>query len=271
MKLVIMTGSGPEHVYVTRALCDAFGSQVAAIVTAEPRRRSLLKRWRRYRRRYSLRQIASRIVVKLYTRLMRRQHRRSQVAARILSQPESHTTLPRPGLRRVFGGYNSADCVRFLDQIHPDVIAVYGTSMISKKVMSHARVAILNMHTGMSPRYRGSNTVFWALHNGEPEWVGATVHILTDGLDAGPVLATARTPIAADDDEHSLFFKTVRVGADAYVGAIRRVMNGTARAVPQNLSLGREYRSVDRTLAAELRVKRMIACGLLRRFSADRQ
>jgi methionyl-tRNA formyltransferase len=89
--------------------------------------------------------------------------------------------------------------------------------------------------------------------------------VLEAGLDAGPILATGRTPLAADDDEDTLFFKTVALGAGLYADAIRAWQSGKAVPVPQRLDQGREYRFVDRTLTAELRVARLLHGGLLRR------
>jgi methionyl-tRNA formyltransferase len=121
------------------------------------------------------------------------------------------------------------------------------------------------MHTGISPRYRGSDTVFWALHNEEPEWVGVTIHALDAGLDSGPIYATGRPELAPDDDEDSLFCKCVRVGTPLYIETVRAVANGTARPAPQELASGREYRFADRTVRAERRVERLLREGLLRR------
>jgi methionyl-tRNA formyltransferase len=134
--------------------------------------------------------------------------------------------------------------------------------------MSRARRAVLNMHTGISPRYRGSDTIFWPLYNREPQWIGTTVHQLDAGIDSGPILATVRPTIEPTDDENSLFAKCVMVGADAYITVIAAVAAGTAQPLPQELSAGREYRFVDRTVAAERRVRRLLDQGLLRDVAA---
>lgn len=110
--------------------------------------------------------------------------------------------------------------------------------------------------------------MFWALHNGEPEWIGATVHALDARLDAGPIYGTRKVTLEPDDDEGSLFAKCVEVGSPLYVEVIRAMAEGRAAPVPQQLSEGREYRFVDRTLTAERRVARLLAQGLLRGRSA---
>ena len=76
-------------------------------------------------------------------------------------------------------------------------------------------------------------------------------------------------PHAADDDEDSLFCKAVMVGAPLYVEAIFQVFAEGASRQPQRLEEGRSYRFVERTVAAERRVRRLLKNGLLRRYTKN--
>jgi phosphoribosylglycinamide formyltransferase-1 len=62
---------------------------------------------------------------------------------------------------------------------------------------------IINIHPSLLPKYRGLHTHRRALEAGDAEH-GASVHFVTAELDGGPVIAQARLPIAAGDDELSL-------------------------------------------------------------------
>lgn len=267
MRLVVLTGEGAEHRYVARRLGAAFPGELAAVVVARTHAPTLRQRIGRYARRYTVRQIASRVVARAYAAATRKAHRRAATAARLLPGPGTIEGAVPPEAVRVVASHNGAECLALVREIQPDVIAVYGTAMIRRPMMELASRAILNMHTGLSPWYRGSDSTFWALHNEEPELVGVTVHVLDPGIDSGAVIATARPPITADDDEDSLFCKSVLAGTDLYVAAIRDAAAGTLRADPQPAGMGREYRFVDRTVAAERRVERLVARGLLRRFA----
>ena len=46
----------------------------------------------------------------------------------------------------------------------------------------------INIHMGISPYYRGSSCNFWAIYDGNPSYVGATIHLLSKGLDSGDIL-----------------------------------------------------------------------------------
>ena len=167
---------------------------------------------------------------------------------------------------RVVPSLRGEACRTLLGELSPDYLLVYGTEIVKPETFQLASRGALNLHTGISPRYRGADCGFWALHNEEPEWIGSTVHMLDAGIDTGPILATVRPSIEASDDEHTLFAKCVRVGADTYVQSIEALRAGDGGARPQALSEGREYRSVDRTLRADLRVARLLRGGLLARY-----
>ena len=264
MRLVILTGDGLEHRFVANALAQAFPDELQAIIVARSGRGSPLRQVRSYLRRCTVPQLLSRLWARGYALLSRRQQRRLATYARYLS-PNGRCDWRRSDLVRCVPSHNGEECRRLLRELAPDVIAVYGTAVIKPSVIRLARNAILNTHTGLSPRYRGADTVFWALHNEEPEWVGVTVHWLDEGLDSGPIVRTGRPVIAGDDDEDSLFCKCVILGAQLYVEAIREVAAGGRRYPPQDLRQGREYRFAERTVAAERRVRRLLRQGLLHR------
>ena len=57
---------------------------------------------------------------------------------------------------------------------------------------------------GVSPYYRGTDCNFWALHDNNPHLVGATIHMLTKGLDSGPILYHAMSKIKPNPFEYTM-------------------------------------------------------------------
>ena len=55
---------------------------------------------------------------------------------------------------------------------------------------------------GVSPYYRGNDCNFWALYDDNPHLVGATIHMLTKGLDSGPMLYHAMSNIKSNPFEY---------------------------------------------------------------------
>lgn len=62
---------------------------------------------------------------------------------------------------------------------------------------------MLNIHPSLLPKYPGLDTHARALAAGDAE-AGCSVHLVTEDLDAGPVLARAAVPVLADDTPASL-------------------------------------------------------------------
>jgi phosphoribosylglycinamide formyltransferase-1 len=62
---------------------------------------------------------------------------------------------------------------------------------------------MLNIHPSLLPKYPGLHTHARALAAGDTE-AGCTVHLVTEGVDEGPVLGQARVAILAGDDEYKL-------------------------------------------------------------------
>ena len=73
--------------------------------------------------------------------------------------------------------------------LNSDVYVVFGASFIKgwliQFLVDHGAI---NIHMGLSPYYRGSSCNFWALHDARPHYVGATIHLLSKGLDSGAML-----------------------------------------------------------------------------------
>lgn len=265
MSVVILTRRGVEHRYVTRHLARALGDAVSAVIVDDPPRRSRRAQLQRLRTRYTPRQLASRAATELYRAATRAHQKRDDTLERILFPDGDAPDEILPDRTHVVPTHNGAACLDLLDRFRPEVIAVYGTLIIRPPVIRKAGSAILNMHTGISPRYRGADTYFWPLHNEEPEWIGTTIHRLDEGIDSGPIIEVVRPEITPDDDPDSLFAKCVRVGADAYADAVAAALDGTLVDVPQDLTEGRNYLAVERDIAAERRVARLLREGLLSR------
>lgn len=70
-----------------------------------------------------------------------------------------------------------------------DHYVVFGASWIRGELCEAlVERRAVNVHLGVCPFYRGSACNFWALYDRRPDYLGATIHRLAAGLDAGPIL-----------------------------------------------------------------------------------
>ena len=127
---------------------------------------------------------------------------------------------------------NSPEYVEWVRARRPDVIAVCGASIFKEPLIDVPREGVLNLHGGLSQRYRGLFTTDWAVHNEEPEYVGGTVHYVNPGIDEGDIVFQARPHIAAGDNPNSLYVKVVNLGVQMMVSAIDMIEQGTIKSSP---------------------------------------
>ena len=78
-----------------------------------------------------------------------------------------------------------------ISSIHPDVVIVNGTRILSRKTLSMAGSPFINTHAGVTPRYRGAHGGYWALYHGDRGRCGVTVHLIDPGIDTGGVISQA--------------------------------------------------------------------------------
>ena len=78
---------------------------------------------------------------------------------------------------------------------------------------------MLNIHPSLLPLYPGLDTHARAIAAGDAE-AGCSVHIVTDGVDEGPVLGQARAPILPDDTPESLAQRVLVIEHQLYPAAV---------------------------------------------------
>jgi folate-dependent phosphoribosylglycinamide formyltransferase PurN len=94
---------------------------------------------------------------------------------------------------------NDEQTVSLLRELRPSVVVVHGTRLIAPPLLRSLDCPILNVHAGLTPRFRGVHGGYWALAEGHPEWVGTTVHLVDPGIDTGGILAQATFEVSDED------------------------------------------------------------------------
>jgi methionyl-tRNA formyltransferase len=157
--------------------------------------------------------------------------RRRQEA--IFFGPQSVTVACRMVREIGPGMLNTEETLQFLLSAGVDTVAVFGTNLVKTPLLDRWAGRMLNMHLGLSPYYRGAGTNFYPLLNEEPEYVGATIHLLDAGIDSGPIVGHARPSIEATDQPHTLGCKAIAAGVERMIRALRTLEAGSLTTIPQ--------------------------------------
>lgn len=132
--------------------------------------------------------------------------------------------------------FKAAEEVAALAALAPDVLAVAAYGLIlPQAVLDIPRLAPLNVHTSLLPRYRGAAPIQRAImENWQPDAEsGVSIMRMERGLDTGPVYAQRRVALAGRT-AGSLHDALAELGGEALLDVLEGLCAGTASAVPQD-------------------------------------
>jgi len=142
--------------------------------------------------------------------------------------------------------------------LRPDAIVVvaYG-QILPRAVLKIPRLACLNLHASLLPRWRGAAPVQAAIAAGDRE-TGITVMYMDEGLDTGEILLQRSVEILPNDTGGSLHDRLAQVAPETLLESLRLLAAGSAPRGPQDNAratyapkLKREHGQIDWSESAE--------------------
>ena len=121
------------------------------------------------------------------------------------------------------GDLNQCSMNLLSDFLKSDVYVVFGSSYIKGELADFlVKQKAINIHAGVSPYYRGTDCNFWALYDNNPHLVGTTIHLLSKGLDNGPMLYHAMSNLKSNPFEYTM--STIK---SAFHSIVERIKDGS--------------------------------------------
>jgi methionyl-tRNA formyltransferase len=116
----------------------------------------------------------------------------------------------------------------------PDVlvVAAYGL-LLPQRWLDWPRIAAINIHASLLPRWRGAAPIQHALLAGDAQ-TGISIMRMTRGLDEGPVYAREATGIGAQDTAAMLHDRLAELGARVLIATLPGILDGSLTAVAQD-------------------------------------
>ena len=115
------------------------------------------------------------------------------------------------------------------DALTSDFYIVFGASFIKGWLIDFLiKNQAVNIHMGISPYYRGSSCNFWALYDNKPGYVGATIHLLSKGLDNGDILFHCIPKVISGESPFEFTMRAVEV---AQKGLIKLIKNSKIKII----------------------------------------
>lgn len=127
------------------------------------------------------------------------------------------------------------------------VVVAYGL-LLPKAVLTIPRYGCINVHASLLPRWRGAAPIQRAIQAGDAE-TGVTIMQMDEGLDTGPMLATATCDIDNEDNAGTLESKLAVLGPPTLVGVLDDIQKASSSAVQQNDCLATYARKISKAEA----------------------
>ncbi|WP_396599864.1 phosphoribosylglycinamide formyltransferase [Frigoribacterium sp. R86507] len=114
-----------------------------------------------------------------------------------------------------------------VEQWQPDLVVLSGfMRLVPPRVVAALAPNLINTHPAYLPEFPGAHGVRDALAAGV-EQTGASVIVVDEGVDSGPILAQRRIPVLPGDDESSLHDRIKVVERELLVQTVLDIANGT--------------------------------------------
>ena len=134
---------------------------------------------------------------------------------------------------REFSGRRSdfdRSLVNILRALHIQWVVLAGfMRILGKESVDAFPKRILNIHPSLLPKYPGLHTHRRAIDGGDTVH-GCTVHLVTEGLDSGPILGQAQVAVLPDDTEESLRARVLEQEHILYPAMVKKTICGGIEA-----------------------------------------
>jgi len=175
-----------------------------------------------------------------------------------------YAKLVGPSARDV-GAINSPEGIGLLSSYEPDVVVCSGGPIYRAPLIAAGKL-MLNFHTGLSPVYNGSRTIYWTYANRQPHLTAGTMMIMSPVVDGGAILGHFLPAVEAGDTPGVQFVKTIIGGARMYSRFLAHLEAGRPFvSLPQGKSF-RVYYEEEWTPFQPLAIQRYIDGDICAKF-----
>jgi folate-dependent phosphoribosylglycinamide formyltransferase PurN len=106
-------------------------------------------------------------------------------------------------------------------------------NILRKPVLEIPKCTAINIHPSLLPEYRGPVPTYW-IRKHERSQTGVTIHLMTPGIDNGPILTQVAMPLSEADNVRAIETRLFELAAKKLPGTLRGYHDGTVKPRPQD-------------------------------------
>lgn len=112
------------------------------------------------------------------------------------------------------------------------VVVAYG-QILRQEVLDLPKLAPVNIHASLLPRWRGAAPIQWSILAGDAE-TGITTMRMVRALDAGEMYLRAAVPIGPEDTAQTLHDRLSKLGSEIILPTLVGIADGSLQGTPQD-------------------------------------
>jgi methionyl-tRNA formyltransferase len=129
--------------------------------------------------------------------------------------------------------FKSNDYAKKLKLLSPDIIAIcHFQKLLPKSIISTAKIAVINLHPSLLPKYRGMSPQHWPLINGDSK-TGISIHLVDEGTDTGDIILQEEIEIRENDYVSDLQERFKEIYKYIYPKALNKFLENPKCAIKQ--------------------------------------
>ncbi len=148
-----------------------------------------------------------------------------------LLKPNNIKKFPKGIVSHRVKNASSLQCISILKSLTPELVIVFGTSILKPEVLTVAKRYTLNIHGGIVPKYRNVHSDFWAISKKDLKNIGTSIIHLDPGIDTGDIAIQGLLDISPDDTLLSIKKKNTELSLKLIIQAIEMAKKGN---LPKN-------------------------------------
>ena len=232
MKIIMLGSSDESTSIVFNYLSKEFEIEKIVIENSVPMKTFLYRRLKKLGAIKVLGQIMFKVIINPLLKSKSKNRIQEIISQYGLNLDDSYKTTDK---YKHFESVNSDECISFVKDINPDIVVVNGTRILSKKLLDSVNAKFINMHLGITPKYRGVHGAYWAYYNGDDINAGVTVHLVDPGIDTGGILYQDRIDKTDIDNYFTYPYLQVAKGIPLEVKAIKDIISGNLKTIENDL------------------------------------
>ena len=208
--VLVLIGSSIHHYSSVRTLLDK-GLNISSVIVHKDRdKTSKIKFFKKMAQKQGVLKLTLQGIERIVYKILN-QRRDKVIYNKLFDSCDKEYVIEKMGDGLKFvADYNTPDVIDFIKSKKPDCIVIHTPYWVGKKIRDIVAGKIIGAHPGITQKYRGVHSPFWALYNRDRENIGYTVFWVDSGIDDGDIIVQGKVEQLDSDSYLTLSWRGMK-------------------------------------------------------------